>query len=134
MPNIMSITKKPSGGGGGSTGFADTFTATAGQTVFTISQPAGTLLAFVNGILLGASEFTLAGTTLTLHAGLRSGDALDVYGSFIVGPGTGVINNALYLSPDPQVDGNWRIILSGNNLSMQRREGGVWLEKSVVLP
>lgn len=41
--------------------------------------------------------------------------------------------NAVYLG-DKLTNGSWRIIRSGNNLSFQRREAGVWVEKSFVAP
>lgn len=47
------------------------------------------------------------------------------------------INDALpenaqvvYFGPSG-TDGTWRIIPSGNDLSVQRREGGVWVEKGL---
>lgn len=33
-----------------------------------------------------------------------------------------------------EIDGSWRIIRSGNNLSFQRRESGVWVEKGRYTP
>jgi hypothetical protein len=41
--------------------------------------------------------------------------------------------DAVYLG-DPLVDGTWRIVRDGNNLSFQRLEGGVWSEKGANLP
>lgn len=35
---------------------------------------------------------------------------------------------------DPTVDGSWRIIRSGNNLVMERRESGAWVTKSTITP
>lgn len=35
---------------------------------------------------------------------------------------------------DPATDGTWVITTSGNNLSFQRRESGVYVEKSAVTP
>ncbi len=35
---------------------------------------------------------------------------------------------------DGITNGSWRIIESGNNLSIQRLEGGNWIEKSAVVP
>lgn len=31
-------------------------------------------------------------------------------------------------------NGSWRLIISGNNLSIQRLESGVWVEKSAFTP
>lgn len=35
---------------------------------------------------------------------------------------------------DPATNGTWVITTSGNNLSFQRRESGVYVEKSAVTP
>lgn len=35
---------------------------------------------------------------------------------------------------DPAADGSWRIIVSGNDLSVQRRESGSWVEKGSFQP
>lgn len=32
----------------------------------------------------------------------------------------------------PTTDGTWRIIPSGNDLSIQRRESGVWVQKDLI--
>lgn len=41
---------------------------------------------------------------------------------------------SLVLGSNPAVNGNWQIIISGNNLSFQRMELGVWVEKSSITP
>jgi hypothetical protein len=33
---------------------------------------------------------------------------------------------------DPTVDGSWQLVVTGGNLSFQRRESGVWNEKGQV--
>ena len=38
------------------------------------------------------------------------------------------VGNAIYLGSE-SVDGSWRIIVSGTSLSIQKREGGTWVEK-----
>ncbi len=35
---------------------------------------------------------------------------------------------------DENTNGSWRIIISGTELSIQKREGGVWVEKSAFTP
>ena len=35
---------------------------------------------------------------------------------------------------NPNTNGSWRIINDGTNLSFQRREAGVWVEKSAATP
>lgn len=41
--------------------------------------------------------------------------------------------DAVYLG-DPTVNGTWRIVRDGNNLSFQRLETGVWTEKGANTP
>ena len=47
--------------------------------------------------------------------------------------GTFDLTDAVYLG-DPLVDGTWRIVRDGNNLSFQRRELSVWVEKGANVP
>jgi len=41
--------------------------------------------------------------------------------------------NPLYIG-DSGTDGSWRFIIVGNDLSVQRRESGVWVEKGSFMP
>lgn len=60
---------------------------------------------------------------------------LDLTGSSSTLSGTGIyFNNGAVSTTDPAVDGAWYITTSGNNLSFQRRESGVYVEKSAVTP
>jgi hypothetical protein len=78
------------GGGGGSvTRTVQTFTATANQTTFTITDgyAAGFIDIFVNGVKLTSSDFAATnGTTVVLAQGLLVGDIVDaiVYGNSVV--------------------------------------------------
>jgi len=60
----------------------DTFTATSGQTAFTLSVApisAKSILAFVDGVMQTVtSHYTLSGTTLTMGSGLTTGQTLTV--------------------------------------------------------
>lgn len=42
-------------------------------------------------------------------------------------------DHVLYFG-DEATEGTWRIIQSGNNLSFQRLEAGVWVQKSAMTP
>ncbi|GIV32718.1 MAG: hypothetical protein KatS3mg031_0253 [Chitinophagales bacterium] len=42
-------------------------------------------------------------------------------------------SDAFYFG-DPAVDGTWRIVRNGSNLSFERKESGVWVQKSVMAP
>jgi hypothetical protein len=57
-----------------------TFTATEGQTVFTLaSAPASPMiLVWINGVgqNLAAGDYTIVGTTLTLSSGVNAGDTV----------------------------------------------------------
>lgn len=41
--------------------------------------------------------------------------------------------NPLYFG-DPEINGTWRIIVSGSNLSVQLLEAGIWNEKHAFTP
>jgi hypothetical protein len=73
---------------GGSAGIGATtynrqsYTATAGQTVFTVTSgyTVGYLLVYLNGVLLNASDYTASnGTTFTLGAGASVGDIVESF-------------------------------------------------------
>ena len=63
-------------------GNVDSYTATAGQTAFTLSETplnVNTITVFVNGIYQKpTTNYTVSGTTLTLTAGAVAGDEVDV--------------------------------------------------------
>ena len=63
-------------------GNVDSFTATAGQTAFTLTETplnSQSISVFVNGIYQKpTTNFTVSGTTLTLTAGAVAGDEIDV--------------------------------------------------------
>jgi len=64
-----------------------TFTATAGQTAFTVSYTAGLVEVFLNGAKLSAADFTATnGTSIVLASGANVGDTVDVvaYGTVSV--------------------------------------------------
>ena len=65
-----------------------TFTATAGQTSFTISHTQGFVQVFMNGLLLDETvDYTSNGTAITLTSGAAAGDEIEVvaYNTFSVG-------------------------------------------------
>jgi len=51
--------------------------------------------------------------------------------SVIINPGggSGGTGDPTYIG-DPNTDGSWRFIINGTDLSVQRREGGIWVEKA----
>jgi hypothetical protein len=61
------------------------FTATAGQTVFSVpSYTAGFIDVYRNGALLGSADFTATnGTTVTLAAGASAGDLVETVSFFV---------------------------------------------------
>ena len=79
-----------------------TFTATAGQTVFTVNYTVGKLNVYLNGILLDPSDYTATnGTSITLDTGAAVNDLVNVitYTTTAVGNldsagVTGVVNSA----------------------------------------
>ena len=67
------------GGGGGSSAYTrTTFTATAGQTAFTVTYAVGYLQIYVNGVLLTGSDYTAtSGTGFTLNVACSVGDIVE---------------------------------------------------------
>jgi len=91
-------------------------------------QEATRKIAFVHGgsgvIGIPAPEGNPEGYVLTIFEGKQRWRAT-----------TGGTSNADPLNiGDPTVDGNWRITVSGNNLSVQRRESGTFVEKASFNP
>ena len=65
-----------------------TFTATAGQTAFTIAHTQGFVQVFMNGLLLDlTADYTSNGTAITLTSAAAAGDEIEVvkYNTFSVG-------------------------------------------------
>ena len=71
------------GGTSGTGSFTtDTFTATNGQTDFTLSASASStanLIVFIEGVFQAQGNYSVSGTTLTLTTGLVTGRTLSVY-------------------------------------------------------
>lgn len=64
--------------GGGSAYTRTTFTATAGQTAFTVTYAVGYLQIYVNGVLLTGSDYTASsGTGFTLNVACSVGDIVE---------------------------------------------------------
>ena len=72
------VTINASGGGGSSAYTRTSFTATAGQTAFTVTYSVGYLQVYVNGVLLAASDYTAtSGTGFTLGVACAAGDIVE---------------------------------------------------------
>lgn len=72
------VTINATGGGGSSSYSRTTFTATAGQTVFSVTYAVGYLQVYVNGVLLTGSEYTAtSGTSFTLAVACSVGDIVE---------------------------------------------------------
>ena len=94
-----------------------TFTATAGQTAFSITHAAGRIQVYMNGLLLDPTvDWTSDGSTVTLTEGAVAGDELEVvkFDALSVAnvvPATGGTFNG-----NVTVDG--KIYTEGNNISL----------------
>jgi hypothetical protein len=72
------VTINASGGGSSSAYTRTTFTATAGQTAFTVTYAVGYLQIYVNGVLLTGSDYTAtSGTGFTLNVACLVGDIVE---------------------------------------------------------
>ena len=76
---VVTINSTGGGGGGGTSTYTrTTFTATAGQTVFTATYAVGYLQIYVNGVLLTGSDYTAtSGTDFTLNVACIAGDVVE---------------------------------------------------------
>lgn len=86
------VTINSSGGGGGSAYTRTTFTATAGQTAFTVTYAVGYIQIYVNGVLLTGSDYTASsGTGFTLNVACVVGDIVEalVITTSVIGVTTG---------------------------------------------
>ena len=69
----------PSWGNAGGNLVVTDFTATAGQTTFTLSYVVGTVSVYRNGIKLGLADFTATnGSTVVLATGAAAGDLIEI--------------------------------------------------------
>jgi len=73
------VTINSTGGGAGSGSYTRTsFTATSGQTAFTVTYAVGYLQVYLNGVLLATSDYTAtSGTEFTLVVGANAGDIVE---------------------------------------------------------
>jgi hypothetical protein len=72
------VTINSSGSGGASAYTRTSFTATASQTVFTVTYAVGYLQVYVNGVLLATSDYTAtSGTDFTLGVACSVGDIVE---------------------------------------------------------
>jgi len=99
-----------------------TFTASAGQTVFSASYTPGLLDIYYNGSHLSNGDFTANnGTFFTLVTGSAEGDILDVFvysyqvGAFSGIGGAGVANEISYFNTTNSITSSAAITISGTN-------------------
>ena len=86
---------------------------------FVLNEGMASISAAGNGLFSGT---LIANQNITANANIvANGD---------INAGSG---SAFYMG-DPNTDGSWRIIRSGNNLSFDHRENGAWVSKSMVTP
>ena len=74
----------------------------------------------------------LGQTIVNLGAGSGAGDSVSydqLFGDFFLGD-SGII----YFGSNPPVEGDWRLIRSGNNLNTERFESGSWTRKEAATP
>ena len=98
------------GGGGGGASFTDyartSFTATAGQTTFSVTYTAGYLEVYVNGVLLNTTDYTAtSGTAVVLATASVVGDLVEVI-AFSVGNSGGSVTSISATAPANPTSGN----------------------------
>ena len=82
--NGTTATWAAAGGGGGGTYTRTSFTATAGQTSFTVSYTVGYVQVYMNGVLLNASDYTAtSGTAIVLAVAASAGDIVEVVALYV---------------------------------------------------
>jgi hypothetical protein len=101
------------------------FTATLGQTNFTVNYTPGLIDIFYNGAKLDNTEYTAAnGTSITLATGSNAGDRLevDVYsyqvGAFSGIGGTGAANQLAYFNTTNSITGSNKVTYDGSTFSI----------------
>ena len=101
-----------------------TFTATAGQTAFTISHTQGFIQVFMNGLLLDeTADYTSNGSAVTLTSGAAAGDEIEVvkYNTFSVGDAIpasgGTFTGNVTHSGDVAINGTLTTTSTGTTLS-----------------
>jgi hypothetical protein len=102
-----------------------TFTASAGQTVFSASYTPGLLDIFYNGSRLSPSDFTANnGTFFTLATGSAANDILDVLvysyqvGAFSGIGGQGVTSQIAYFNTTSSITGSNNFTISGSTMTV----------------
>jgi hypothetical protein len=102
-----------------------TFTASAGQTVFSASYTPGLLDIFYNGSRLSNNEYTANnGTFFTLATGSVAGDILDVFvysyqvGAFSGIGGVGVASQVAYFDTTNSITGSPNFTISGSTMTV----------------
>ena len=102
-----------------------TFTASAGQTVFSASYTPGLLDIFYNGSRLSPSDFTANnGTFFTLATGSAAGDILDVLvysyqvGAFSGIGGVGTATQVAYFDTTNSITGSPNFTISGSTMTV----------------
>ena len=74
------------GGGGGTSSTTTQFTATAGQTTFSVSYTVGQISVYMNGALLASADYTASnGTSVVLASGAAAGDIVTVVAYSTIG-------------------------------------------------
>jgi len=119
-----------------------TFTATAGQTTFTVSYTVGLIDVYRNGVKLAGSDFTATnGTSIDLSVGANLGDTVETVAYSALSISTGVTSfsaGATGLSPasgtgNITLGGTLNVASGGTGVSTSTGSGNVVLSTSPTL-
>jgi hypothetical protein len=87
------------------------FTATSGQTSFTVSYTVGYIQVFLNGVFLNGSDYTATtGTTVVLAVGAATGDIVEVIAFNVINVATNV--QTTYVPASGTANGNATLYLT----------------------
>jgi hypothetical protein len=92
-------------------------------------------LGFLQTTAITVTSWTDAGFVKNNGSGVLSGGNLLAAADLPAGPSgdwSVPVGNAFYIG-SISVDGSWRFVIDSGNLSVQKREGGSWVEKGSFL-
>jgi len=107
------------------------FTATGGQTTFSVIYVVGYIQVYVNGVLLNDTDYTASnGTTVVLNTGRIAGDIVETvaFNTSVVIPGGYSANTILFGNTAGYLTGTANLTYNGTNVGIGTSSPGVKLD------